>query len=286
MHSSASRRMRPLLGTFVEIAAYATPTIAEAGIAAAFAAMSDIHAQMSFHAADSDLSRVNRYAWRYPVCVNPSTFRVLSLARHIARKSQGLFDFSVGGRLVQAGRLPNHNFHSLNAEGWDALELLPRLRVHLKRPIIITLDGIAKGYAVDAAVQQLIAHGITRGSVNAGGDLRLFGAQTARVAVREASGEITSLGEWSNTAIATSAVGLSTEEQRAFPSCIVTPQGCDGRACPHFNHCPRAWTVLAGETWRADALTKVAALAPEHERSQRIRALGGRLITSQGVGTS
>jgi thiamine biosynthesis lipoprotein len=279
MSAPAFRRMRPLLGTFVEIQARAPAVLAEAGIEAAFAAIVDVQRQMSFFDPDSDLSRINLHAWRRPVAVNPSTFRVLLLARHVARKSHGLFDFTVGGRLVRAGRLPDHGFKDLEAEGWDAVELLPRLRVRLKRPVVLTLDGIAKGYAVDAAVQALLAHGVTRGVVNAGGDLRLFGPDALPIAVRETSGAISALGTFRNTAMATSAVGLSFEEQARFPSCIVTPTGCDGAACPHFNACPRAWTVVAGEAWRADALTKVAALAPEHERSQRIAQLGGRLIT-------
>lgn len=272
------RRMRPLLGTFVEIALQAPPVLAENALAAAFAAIEDVQIQMSFHDPDSDLSRINLYAWRRPVSVNPGVFRALCHARYISRKSGGLFDMSIGGRLVAARRLPDHGFRTLDQEGWDALELLPRLRVRLKRPVILTLDGIAKGYAVDCAVQALITHGVTRGLVNAGGDLRLFGAVPLPVAVREADGSINTLGEWTNTAIATSAVGLSDEESARFPACIVTPSGCDGLACPHFNRCPRAWTVLAGEAWRADALTKVAALAQDHERAARIAQLGGRLI--------
>lgn len=278
MPMSALRRMRPLLGTFVEIHARAPAALAEPGIEAAFSAIDEVQRQMSFFDPDSDLSRINLHAWRKPVAVNPSTFRVLLLARHVARDSKGLFDFTVGGRLVRDGRLPDHGFHALDGEGWDALELLPRLRVRLKRPVVLTLDGIAKGYAVDAAVQALLAHGVTRGVVNAGGDLRLFGPDPVPIAVREASGSIASLGTFRNTAMATSAVGLSLEDQARFPSCIVTPAGCDGAACPHFNACPRAWTVMAGEAWRADALTKVAALAPEEERGARIAQLGGRLL--------
>lgn len=281
MNPSVLRRMRPLLGTFVEITAYAAPKLAEKGVAAAFSAIESVQQQMSFHDPESDLSRINLHAWRKPLSVNPSTFRVLSLARHIARKSDGLFDISVGGRLVRDGYLPDHGFVSLDHEGWDALELLPRLQVSLKRPLVITLDGIAKGFAVDAAVQALLAHGITCGIVNAGGDLRLFGPNSMPIAVREASGAITSLGEWSNTAMATSAVGLTVEEHERFPSCIVSPNACDGRSCIHFNRCPRAWTVRAGETWRADALTKVAALAPEAERVACIARLGGCLIEAK-----
>lgn len=278
MEMPAVKRMRPLLGTFVEIIARGPESLAEAAVAAAFAAIECVQQAMSFHAPDSELSRINREAWRQPVAVGPDTFRVLCHARHIARLSDGLFDITVGGRLVSEGRLPDHGFLVLNHEGWEAIELLPGRRVRLKRPVVLTLDGIAKGYAVDAAVQALIAHGITRGAVNAGGDLRLFGPDALPIAVRETSGEITALGTWSNTAMATSAVGLSLDDQQRFPSCILTPNGCDGRACPHFNACPRAWTVMASETWRADALTKVAALAPEDTRAALVGRLGGRLI--------
>jgi FAD:protein FMN transferase len=43
----------------------------------------------------------------------------------------------------------------------------------------INLNGIAKGYAVDKAVQVLENFGIPNGLVNAGGDLRLFGEAPA-----------------------------------------------------------------------------------------------------------
>lgn len=274
------RRMRPLLGTFVEIQARAPAALAEAGIEAAFAAIDAVQRQMSFFDATSELSCINLHAWKRPVPVSPSTFRVLLLARHMARASLGLFDFTVGGRLVRDGVLPDHGFPALDEEGWEALELLPRLRVRLRRPVVITLDGIAKGFAVDAAVQALLAAGVTRGVVNAGGDLRLFGPEPVPIAVREASGALRTLGRFRNTALATSAVGLALEDQARFPSCILTPQACDGTTCPHFATCPRAWTVMAGEAWRADALTKVAALAPKAGRDARLARLGGRLIVA------
>ncbi|MGC9008818.1 MAG: FAD:protein FMN transferase, partial [Halothiobacillaceae bacterium] len=103
MPAPVIRRMRPLLGTFVEIHARAPAVLAEAGIEAAFSAIDEVQRQMSFFDPDSDLSRINLHAWRKPVAVNPSTFRVLLLARHVARNSRGLFDFSVGGRLVRTG---------------------------------------------------------------------------------------------------------------------------------------------------------------------------------------
>jgi thiamine biosynthesis lipoprotein len=50
----------------------------------------------------------------------------------------------------------------------------------------IDLGGIAKGYAVDLAVEALLAAGAKSGCVNAGGDLRVFGAEALPVAVRSA----------------------------------------------------------------------------------------------------
>jgi thiamine biosynthesis lipoprotein len=38
------------------------------------------------------------------------------------------------------------------------------------------------------------------------------------------------------------------------------------------------WTVVARRAWRADALTKVAALAPAQDRLDTVQRLGGRLI--------
>jgi thiamine biosynthesis lipoprotein len=38
------------------------------------------------------------------------------------------------------------------------------------------------------------------------------------------------------------------------------------------------WSVIARQCWRADALTKVAALASASERAAIIRRLGGQLV--------
>jgi FAD:protein FMN transferase len=70
------RRARPLLGTFVEIAATAaSPTDeTEAAIDAAFDAVETVHRLMSFHDDDSDVSRLNRDAASGSVIVHPWTF--------------------------------------------------------------------------------------------------------------------------------------------------------------------------------------------------------------------
>ena len=276
------RHTRPLLGSYVEIIANAPPKLAARGVSAAFAELKHVHQQMNFHDAESDLSRINLYAWKRPVSISPSTLRVLCFARQLARQTDGLFDFTTGGRLVREGRLPDHGFCDLYARGWDALLLLPRLRVRLKRPLVLHLDDIVKGYAVDQAVRILLSRGITSGLVNAGGELRLFGKDQARINLRESNGSLTALGAWSNTAMATSAQALAVENPTRLPACMVEQGGCDGLACPHFMRCPHAWTtVVAQEAWRASGLNTLAHAIPLKERAARIAKLGGRLITDR-----
>ncbi len=49
----------------------------------------------------------------------------------------------------------------------------------------VDLGGMARGFAVDRAVEGLRAAGVVRGVVNAGGDLAAFGAADVEVAVRD-----------------------------------------------------------------------------------------------------
>src|SRR5690349_3613722 len=85
------RRARPLLGTLVDIRIAADGAAAAGAIDAAFAAVERVHRLMSFHAADSDLSRLNRSAHERPVRVDPWTFEVLSASRCIAAATGGAF---------------------------------------------------------------------------------------------------------------------------------------------------------------------------------------------------
>jgi FAD:protein FMN transferase len=68
----------------------------------------------------------------------------------------------------------------------DALQLLPENRVRFADlSVKIDLGGIAKGFAVDRAVEVLRGHGIAAGLVNAGGDLRVFGPRCYAVDIRD-----------------------------------------------------------------------------------------------------
>src|ERR1041385_5719816 len=101
-------RARPLLGTLVVIrAAGASRQALMEGIDRAFARVALVHRLMSFHDPTSELTTINREAWRREVAVSRETLDVLTLAREIHRLADGVFDPAVAPHLIRWGYLPS-----------------------------------------------------------------------------------------------------------------------------------------------------------------------------------
>lgn len=172
-------RARPLLGTLVEIACIGLPAAAaHRQIDAAFAVVAGIHELMSFHAPQSDVMRLNQRAATAPVEVDPRTRAVLALALGLSAASDGAFDITVAERLVAWGRLPRPPAAPAPDPdaSWRDIELRADGRVLFHRPLWIDLGGIAKGFAVDRAIERVAVDPAVRWIVNAGGDLRVAGS--------------------------------------------------------------------------------------------------------------
>ena len=278
-------RMRPLLGTLVEIRAGGAAARVARGIAAAFAAIERVQRLMSFHEAGSDVSRINGTPVGRAVAVDRETYGVLRHALDLGRRSAGAFDIAVAPSLVSAGFLPHpapggqlseeadDAFHSAR---FSDLELLSDCAVRWRRKGWIDLGGIAKGYAVDVAVEALRSHGITQGLVNAGGDLRGFGDRPWPIQIRapEKPNTLFDVGGLCDAAIATSS-GYPGGRRAGSP-------GVDPIVDPGSGSCV-AWnasiSVVASRCMSADALTKVVRLAPaalpallEHYDAQAVLA--------------
>jgi thiamine biosynthesis lipoprotein len=188
--SDKIRRARPLLGTFVEIeVAGAARSEMDAAVNAAFEAIATVHRLMSFHEADSDVSRLNREAWLRPTQVHTWTFEVLEAAVEMHRRSGGVFDIAIAPALQTIGLLPRSGDDSATpgeSRSLDAIELLPGQAVHFRHSgVRIDLGGIAKGFAVDRALAALRTFDMPAGLVNAGGDLATFGPDPQMIHIRD-----------------------------------------------------------------------------------------------------
>ncbi len=253
------RRARPLLGTLVEIAARGGngARVAQA-VASAFAVMGTVHRLMSFHDSASDVTRLNRRAARTPIRVHAWTFAVLEEAQKVARASNGLFDVTVASVLTRQRILPATPGAPVphRRASFRDVRLLPGLRVRFSRPLLLDLGGIAKGFAVDRAIDCLRTAGVCSGVVNAGGDLRCFGPAPHRVHVRDPirPDRLLPLAELRDGAIATSAAYFSTMHRAGRPvSALVHPRR------PAFVPSGSV-SVAARRCVTADAWTKVILL--------------------------
>jgi len=239
-------RARPWLGTIVGIR---VGGLAEAraidAIERAFDEIGAVHRCMSFHERDSDLSRLHR-ANGAAIAVDARTHDVLARAIALAGQSDGLFDPSIGGTLVDWNVLPRP-VEARDADPratWRDIELLDDAHVRLRRPLWIDLGGIAKGYAVDRALAILREHGATSASVNAGGDLARFGSMPEAIALDTGSGDVPVAIELGDAAVATSS-GFAFARRHVH--------GRKRRA----TGARRSVSVVASSCCIADALTKV-----------------------------
>jgi thiamine biosynthesis lipoprotein len=137
-----------------------------------------------FHA-DSELSCLNQHAGAFTV-VSPLLFAVLSTAVAAAAATDGVYDPTLLKQLKQAGYdrsfellpiyQPHSPTHATPGGAWRDITLDAATRcVYVPPEAQIDLGGIAKGMAVDAALESLRERGITSALVNAGGDLGAVG---------------------------------------------------------------------------------------------------------------
>jgi FAD:protein FMN transferase len=262
--STNLRRARPLLGTFVEIDVDdGEGQDAEAAVEAAFAAVTDVHRLMSFHEADSDVSRLNRSASSEAVAVHPWTYEVMEMAVDINQRSAGAFDIGVASTLQQLGQLPADEESRLTpATGIpmsEAIELLADNRIRFThRSVKIDLGGIAKGFAVDRAIDELRGHGVRSAIVNAGGDLAAFGPEARTIHVRDPRfpNRLICQVDVRNQALASTGRRFDPfRSAAAADSAVIEPKT---RTPVHAVH---GATVRASCCMIADALTKVVMLA-------------------------
>jgi thiamine biosynthesis lipoprotein len=178
-------RVHPAMGSTFEIVIYSPDEqTAQVGIDAAIARIEQLNQVFSDYESDSEASQLSRMApMDRPVRVSSDMWSVLQWSQKLSESSGGAFDVSVGPvtrlwrRARRQKRMPSEDRLQ------QALDAVGREHVHLDDTsktvrlsaggMRLDFGGVAKGYAADQALESLRAAGITRGLVNAGGDMVL-----------------------------------------------------------------------------------------------------------------
>lgn len=280
----------PVMGTTLDVVVPAAEAEAGPLVKALF---DDWDRRFSRFRADSELSRVNASAGR-PVRVSPEFVTVTRAAISAASATDGLFDPTLGARMIALGY--DRTFIEIPADvvapgftapwiagAWRSIQVDPVART-VRIPIGASLDfgGIAKGMAVDAALDLLVDRGIRPVAVDAGGDLAVRGTPPGLdgwpIALMDADGTTT-------VRITAGALATSSTMRRRWRV------GGDGR---HHLLDPRTGdpaasgirsaTVLASTCRVAEVAAKVALLLGREAGQDFLerRGLSGVLVSEDG----
>lgn len=134
--------------------------------------------QLSFYGTASEISWINARAAAAPVRVEPRLFALLDRCRALSAASDGAFDVTVAP-LMRAWRFvggtgalpgPGDLAAARATVGWRHLHLDPEASAlrFLRPGMSVDLGAAGKGYAIDAAIAVLRAHGVDHALLHGG----------------------------------------------------------------------------------------------------------------------
>ncbi len=268
---------RKCMGTLCEIKAFHhDEALVRRAVAKGLDQMDLVEAATTSWTETSDVARINAAAGREAVKVSPATLAVVEKGLWIAKRSAGAFDITVG---VYKGlwRFDEDNDGSIP----DPREVRRRKKLVDHRDVLLdkaagtvklrragqrlNLEGLAKGYGVDAAVKVMKQEGLADFIFHAGGDLYAAGTRGPRewrVGVQDPRadrGRIIFELSLSNQAFNTSGdyERFVMKDGVRYHHILDARTGFPARAC-------RSVTLLADDAFTADTLdTAVFAMGPK-----------------------
>ncbi len=180
-----SKRAQMHMGTLVTITAVASDKrVGDRAVQAAFDEIKRLEGGISTWRSDSELSRVNAAAGRYPVPVSRETLELVARSIEIAQLTNGGFNIALGPAIeawsvIERQRIPDER------ELQQLKPLLDWTRIQVDKEaqtiylpqqgMQIDVGGIGKGYAADRAVVEMKRVGVIGGVVALSGDIKTFG---------------------------------------------------------------------------------------------------------------
>jgi len=178
---------RLVMGTFARAVVIAEDlSTAKKCIETAFEEINKVDDLMSDYKSDSEINRVNKDGFKTAVRLSQSTYEVLQRSIQFSKLTDGAFDVTVGPLvdLFRAAKdkevLPSEDdiSQAKSKVGFEKLKLDDQNQAvqFTVEGMRLDLGGIAKGYAIDRAIEAMQSHGAIGGMVDIGGDIRCFGA--------------------------------------------------------------------------------------------------------------
>ncbi len=155
-------------------------------IHAARSELKRLDALLSTYRENSELSKINRLAYKQPINISPETFELLKLSLKYSKLSNGAFDITVTPLIKLWKRVAKENRLATQEEITKAQKNLGYNKIILNdkshtikfasKSISLTVDAIAKGYIVDCMARAMKnISGVQAGLIEIGGEVQAFG---------------------------------------------------------------------------------------------------------------
>ena len=177
---------RVLMGTVVNLTVIGKDKdAAAAAVSATLEQMAKLEATLSRHQPDSELSKLNRDG--HLDNASQPLLDLIAQSRQISDISKGAFDITIKPLIdlyqdyQKQNLLPPETLvaETLQLINYQNIQINDQTIAFAKQGMGITLDGIGKGYIVDAGTAVLREHGYRNVLVEAGGDLMASGKKNA-----------------------------------------------------------------------------------------------------------
>lgn len=257
--------------------------------------MERIEMEMSEWREGTYVSAINQKAGKESVAVPDELFNVIFSAQKVSGLSDGAFDiswaamrgmwkFKKGEERIPSSEEISNKLPLINYKNIELDE--SKRTVFLKKEgMAIGLGGIAKGYAVDKAMEILLKHGITNAIVKAGGDMRIQGTDDNKpwdIGIQHPRNKNQALAalHLSNISISTS----GDYERFFIKDGVLYHHIIDPKTAMPARGCMSV-TILAPDTMTSDALsTAVFVLGPDKgmQLIKLLPGIEGIIVDSEG----
>ncbi|HEV2350518.1 MAG TPA: FAD:protein FMN transferase [Terriglobia bacterium] len=167
------------MGTTFDVAAYGPDgEFLAAVVNEIFEEIDRLEQQMSKFRYDSEIAHLNRNAAKHSIIVEPKLFALIQYALSVSRETHGAFDVTIGplmkswGFFRQEGRIPGpaEIAQILKSTGHEHVktDAVARTVCFDKQQVELDLGAIAKGYAIDRAVEILRGYNVGSALVSSG----------------------------------------------------------------------------------------------------------------------
>jgi len=183
------REARLLMGTLNEIQVFDLPKAqAKEAVSRAFDAMNKVDQLMSHYKETSEISQIKHLKSLESMPVSEETFTVLKRSQDFSKMTEGAFDITIGTLIKRWGfyhreerDLPTKKelkqiLTQTGSNQFDLVLSTKSITVHSPH-LDLDLGGIAKGYAIDCALQELRHAGVQKAIVNSGGNIGFLGSR-------------------------------------------------------------------------------------------------------------